>query len=706
MTVATVQLAPSRRRPDAVGPPPWDAPPTARSRVPRAASALGLSLLILGGWAAFAHGAIFTGDAGPIEATVALVGVVTAAGVLFGRLRARTTAAGSVALALFAGLTAWSGISLAWSVARDETWISFNRTATYAAVLVLAVVLGSSHPRARERTAGGGLLLALVIALYALGGKVAPGVHIGPIDLDQAAVSARLRAPLEYWNALALVCCSGVLLALRAAVDETRGAVSRLGGLASVAVFLVVLGLTYSRGAVVALVIALVVSIGFGGGRLRSLLALGMAVVACAPALAVAFTRHDLTQVVPLSERTDGGVVLGAVLLGALGALVGAGWAILRLEARTPPDPARSRKVGRLLLACVGVALVTFLGRVALSDGGLGGAVDRAGSTFAHVREKSATDPARLLTLTSANRYSWWQEAWGAGVDRPGGGWGAGSFGVVHLLYRQDELQVRQAHSEPLQLWAELGVVGLVLGVGAMVALGAAAVGGMRQAPVRRERALGAALLGVGAAWAAQDLVDWTWDVPGVTLPALVAVGVLVGSGAPRAVSRRDWSGERGVGGRALALAGVTLGGAAFALSAVLPGLAQHEAATARVAAATAPRRSGDALKRAELAARLDPLGTDGLLAAGAILEREGHLVAARTRLLDAAERSRYDSGVWFALARATLALGDARGYTRALEGLRESDPRGALFLLADPAVALLAPPSASATAMGTPLGP
>jgi len=99
-------------------------------------------------------------------------------------------------------------------------------------------------------------------------------------------------------------------------------------------------------------------------------------------------------------------------------------------------------------------------------------------------------------------------------------------------------------------------------------------------------------------------------------------------------------------------------------------------------------------------------VGTDGLLAAGAILEREGHLVAARARLLDAAERSRYDSGVWFALARATLALGDARGYTRALEGLRESDPRGARFLLADPAVALLAPPADSATATGTPLSP
>lgn len=702
--VATVQLGPSRRRPDAGGRQPGAAPPAARSLVPREASALGLGLLILAGWAAFAHGAIFASDAGPIEAAVALVGAVTAAGVLFGRLQARTTMAANVTLVLFAGLTAWSGISLAWSVARDETWMSFNRTGLYVVVLALSVVFGSSHPRARERAAGGGLLLALVIALYALGGKVAPAIHVGPIDLDQAAFSARLRAPLDYWNALGLVCCAGVVLALRAAVDETRGAVSRLGGLASVVVFLVVLGLTYSRGSVVALAIALVVSIGFGGARLRSLLALSLAVLASAPPLAVAFTRSDLTQVVPLAERTDAGVVLGGVLLGALVALVVVGWAMLRLEARTPPDPARSRRLGRLLLACLAIGLVTFLGSVALSDGGLGGGVNRAWSTFTHVHEKSSTDPARLLTLTSANRWSWWQEAAGAGLDRPWGGWGAGSFGVVHFLYRQDSLQVRQPHSEPLQLWAELGAVGLLLGAVAMVALGTAAVGGVRRGYPGRERRLAAALLGVGTAWVVQSLVDWTWDIPGVTVGALVAMGVIAGAGVPRTGRLPVRSGDQRLGSRSLALAVVTLACVTLALSSVLPGLAQHEVAAARVAAATAPGSTEGALERAELAARLDPLGTDGLLTAGTILARQGRLTAARTRLLAAAQRSRYDAGVWLALAQVTLALGDGRGYARAQQGLRESDPVGALFALADPAVGLLAPPSDSATATGTPL--
>ena len=50
-----------------------------------------------------------------------------------------------------------------------------NRGVAYTLVAVLAIAVGSSAPRAIERVATGWLIVAVVCALYALGGKLIPG---------------------------------------------------------------------------------------------------------------------------------------------------------------------------------------------------------------------------------------------------------------------------------------------------------------------------------------------------------------------------------------------------------------------------------------------------------------------------------------------------------------------------------------------------
>jgi O-antigen ligase len=80
-------------------------------------------------------------------------------------------------------------------------------------------------------------------------------------------------------------------------------------------------------------------------------------------------------------------------------------------------------------------------------------------------------DPAQLVSADSENRWGWWKEAAGAISARPVQGWGAGSFGVTHLLYRRDTLSVQQPHSVPLQFLAETGIVGAVLGLGCLTLL-------------------------------------------------------------------------------------------------------------------------------------------------------------------------------------------------------------------------------------------
>ena len=74
----------------------------------------------------------------------------------------------------------------------------------------------------------------------------------------------------------------------------------------------------------------------------------------------------------------------------------------------------------------------------------------------------------------------WWKEAFGAFADRPVAGYGAGSFPVIHLQYRKNELAVRQPHDVPLEFLSETGLIGGVLGVGAVVALLVAAAAGAR----------------------------------------------------------------------------------------------------------------------------------------------------------------------------------------------------------------------------------
>ena len=167
---------------------------------------------------------------------------------------------------------------------------------------------------------------------------------------------------------------------------------------------------------------------------------------------------------------------------------------------------------------------------MSVSSRGLGGTFSHAWHTFTSTKATSNTNPSRLLSADSENRWVWWKEAAGAFSDRPVGGWGAGSFGVVHLLYRRDTLTVQQPHSVPLQFLAETGIVGALLALGGFALLLASAAGLPRRLPKGPERLLASALLGGAVAYAVHSLYDWDWDIPAVTLPAFLFLGVLVGA--------------------------------------------------------------------------------------------------------------------------------------------------------------------------------
>jgi hypothetical protein len=372
-------------------------------------------------------------------------------------------------------------------------------------------------------------------------------------------------------------------------------------------------------------------------------------VALAAPVLAVAFSLDGLTQAgAPAAARQDDGLVLLAVFVVCALVLLGAGSILLGRDRRAAdaadaggagdataigPGPRRGRAPRWIAPAVAGALVLAAVVALAASDRGLGGSLSHAADEFRAVRAQPTQGPGRLLSTSSDNRWTWWGEAVGAWSDRPVAGFGGGSFPVTHLQYRENTLSVAQPHSVPLQFLAELGVVGLALAVGALGLLLAAALGRLRGLPDGRERQAGAALVAVVAAWLLQSLVEWHWDIPGVTLPVMAALGLLAARpGGGRRARRPRRSSTRTpraatcrAGRRPCALA--TLALSLVALSAILPGWADGKASAAQEAASASgagARELEDAAAQAEVAARLDPVATRPLFVAAAIAQRRG----------------------------------------------------------------------------------
>jgi hypothetical protein len=648
------------------------------------------SLLAAMLYAAFAHGATGSSAEARVQVALAAVGALAGATWLWnGQLRfsaPRRTLAGITLLAAFA---AWSALTLLWSVAPEQTWIEFNRVLGYLLMLCLAVMFGASHPRSLELLARGFLAIVLAVTLYALGQKVLPGLHLGGVfDLNQTGPLSRLQEPFGYWNALALFIAMGVPFALVGAIDRSRTVGARVAALLAMQLMLLTIGLTYSRGGLLALGLALLIGLPLSRAPLRALLWLGVACLAATPPLIVGLTSHSLSAPdVSLADREAGGLVLAAVLLVALLVTVVVARRLLRLEQDTRLSPDLTRTIRRGVFAAAAALLFAALAITALSSRGLGGTASHAWRSFTTTRSTSISDPRHLLSVDSENRWVWWKEAAGAASDRPFTGWGAGAFPVVHLLYRRDALTVRQPHSVPLQWLAETGVIGTALALLALVALLSSALSVVRRWPPGSARLLGSAMLTAAVVYAIHALYDWDWDIPGVTLPALLLLGVLAGS-----ASRTRESGTPLLATETLRPATLmsavrvgflTLFLSLFALSVLLPRLAADKVSAAEVAGESG---SSEALSRASataaFASRLDPLSDGGLLAQATIALHRRQQSQARRFLFAALQRDPSDVQAWESLVGIDLLLGYAAAAKADIGHVVALDPRARFGLI------------------------
>ena len=391
------------------------------------------------------------------------------------------------ALVPLAALAAWCAASIGWSGLPDRSWDYANRTILYA--LFAAVGLWSA---ARTRALANGLAALLgAVIVWSLLGKVFPFFYdYGGPDVT------RLRGPIGLWNQLALATDYALALAL-----ALRG---RAGTLLAYSA-LVALLLTYSRGGILTAALVCVVWLWFTDERVESAATL---VAAALPAAAVGGIGFALPGVTSdgqsLHVRWRDGLVFGALLVvGAIAALV--------LERLRRPSDTRALRRAAIAFGVLAVAAAV----VAVVVNGIGsGAVGNGGG--------------RIGSTSSNFRFTWWSQAWHGFTDHVLWGTGAGTFHLLNLRYRKTYLDFTiEPHNLPVQVLAELGLIGFVLLVVACVML-------LRGSFRRSGHELALALL--LPAFLIHSLVDVDWDFAAVAAPAFVAAGALVGGPAVRRV--------------------------------------------------------------------------------------------------------------------------------------------------------------------------
>jgi tetratricopeptide (TPR) repeat protein len=147
---------------------------------------------------------------------------------------------------------------------------------------------------------------------------------------------------------------------------------------------------------------------------------------------------------------------------------------------------------------------------------------------------------ARLTDPENTVRIEHWRVALDEFKRERAHGGGAGTFEINWYRYRRTSQTVTDAHSLYIEVLGELGLVGIVLLLTAIVAI----LTGVARRVNGPDRALFATILAALAAWALAAGIDWHWEMPAVSL------GFFALGGA--ALARRS---ERGEEGPALRLA-------------------------------------------------------------------------------------------------------------------------------------------------------
>ena len=566
----------------------------------------------------------------------------------------RPTLVAVVALAGFAG---WSFLSIGWADVQGDSWLGAGRTALYLLVFTLFAVW---------RVPLNGALILL--GAFALGvGLLGAGTLAAAARADDASayfIGGRFVEPLGYVNGNAALAVLAFWPAFFLASRRELPILVRALFLAIAGVLLELALLPQSRGALLAFPVAAIAYVVLVPNRVRT------AVHALPVAVALAVSLRALLDVA--DEDTGAGLASAsstaakAVAASALGLFVCG--LVLAVADRRLEFSARTRRVSAQALAVLAVtitlvALVTILVSVDVGE--------RARTAWEQLNTPPQTlagEEGRLTAGLQSSRGDLWRVALAEFREHPLTGIGTENFAVPYVADRRAEEETLYPHSFPIGVLTQTGLVGAALMAAFLVA---AIVAGLTA--VRRlgglARAVAGVCLVVFVSWLAHASIDWFWELPALTAPAIAFLALAGASGGspPRAPSRR-------------ARLGVWISVAlvfALVVSFIPPWLSARET---RYAATEWRRDYAGAIARLDRARRLNPLSDAPDLTAGSIAQRRedwGGMAAAYERAL---ERNPFS---WY--SRLELALARAKQGRRAdaaaeLDRARELNPREPLL--------------------------
>jgi len=658
-------------------PEPAGATPTSRNYRSFLFADLALTLVLAAGLALIVFVATGGSDLAPntwVEILLLAVGAGTAVAVAL--LAPGKPGWGFAAVALFAGLVALTYLSIAWSVQPGTSWVEANRTLAYLGAFAAAVALARIAPARWPAVLGAVALATVVVCGYALLAKVFPA------SLNANDTLGRLRVPFGYWNATGLMAVLGLPVCLWAGTRPATGRVLRSLSVPALALLLTTLILAYSRGALLAAAVGLATWFALVPLRLRAALLLAVGALSAAIPTAWALGHHAITHDnVSLASRTAAGHTFGLVLLGVLALSTAGGFVTIRAMDRVVLAEHTRRRIGIALLILVALVPVAAIAGAAASSRGLTGQISHQWNTLTSTTPPSVGNNAARLGQLGNSRGLYWSEGLKVGEHAPVAGVGAGGFDIARTRYTTNTLAVAHAHSYVVETFADLGLIGIALSLALLTTWALATRRALRGPPAdarpvadarpAAERMGLITMLAVVVTFGVSSLIDWTWFIPGVTVPALVCAGWLAGRG-PRGASSATRAGTGRPTSKMVAPGRIAaaLGIVAAALIAgwfVWRPLHSSDQVSAAIDALTRGDVSA-ALTDARGAANSNPVSTEPLWELSAIYGALGNQTASRQELLHAVHVQPSNAQTWVQLGTFDL---QAHRVQRALSELR-----------------------------------
>lgn len=420
------------------------------------------------------------------------------------------------ALACYAALTLASGI---WSHSMSRALIEFDRAWLYLLVLVLFGTVQASAESLRWLVRG--LVIGVsIVCVAGLVTRLLPNVwHTAP-----GVSNERLSYPVTYWNTLGLLAALGIVLAFHLTCSLSERRFVRVLAAGALPLLAATLFFTFSRGAMLAGAVGLVVYVLVARPR-----GLPSAVLAVLPTtIALILVAYHANLLDTLDPTTPAAVAQGHHVALVAGLCVFVGMAG-RLLLASGLDPRSRHWVGRsqldtslkrgAILSAIVVAGVAFLA--------LGGshALARDWDRFiggASTNVKGGDLRQRLTDPSNDGRTPLWHVALRGFSASPFHGAGAGMYQTLWDRDRSQFAYVINAHSLYLQAMAEFGLPGLLL----LLVLVGATILGLALRARGRQRTLYGALLAGAIVWTLHAGFDWDWEMPVVTIGFFAIAGL------------------------------------------------------------------------------------------------------------------------------------------------------------------------------------